>query len=357
MERRRRRPQQGRRKWRPALLAAVAVLTVVSAVLWLATDGPLGARDTADGSAATVTSAASANVAPLTATSAGAITMSPPVKSPSPSPSASHSASASPSPSRHATSAPATTTTSQAAATTASAANAPAGDRLITIVNDWNETIWAATNPNAQYAIPVTGWELQPGQSVTFAVNQHWGGRVWGRTGCSFNSAGNGHCASGDCGGVFQCQGSEGGPTTLAELTLDAWDGMDFYDVSMVDGANLPMYINTTHRQGTDPISSNGCYQGQCTTAVNCPSAMQVKADGQTVACEPACSAFGGDAYCCTGAWAGRQNCDPAKWPVDYAKLVFKDAEPYAYSYAFDDSATMSCSGGCNYRITFGITP
>jgi len=34
-------------------------------------------------------------------------------------------------------------------------------------------------------------------------------------------------------------------PTTLGEFTFDAYAGMDFYDVSMVDGSNLPMYINT----------------------------------------------------------------------------------------------------------------
>ena len=33
-------------------------------------------------------------------------------------------------------------------------------------------------------------------------------------------------------------------PATLAEYDLDAWDNLDFYDVSMVDGSNLPMYIN-----------------------------------------------------------------------------------------------------------------
>ncbi len=70
-----------------------------------------------------------------------------------------------------------------------------------------------------------------------------------------------------------------------------------------------------------------------------------------------ACAAFGTADYCCRGSWSGRTNCDPAKWPVDYAKLVFKDAEPYAYSYAYDDSATMARKGGCNYRVTFGITP
>ena len=42
--------------------------------------------------------------------------------------------------------------------------------------------------------------------------------------------------------------------------------------------------------------------------------------------------------------------------PVDYTQ-VFKRAEPFAYSYAFDDSATMSCKGGCDYRVTFGLSP
>jgi hypothetical protein len=72
--------------------------------------------------------------------------------------------------------------------------------------------------------------------------------------------------------------------------------------------------------------------------------------DGQN-----ACAAFGTDDYCCRGSWSGRTNCVPAKWPVNYA-AVFKTAEPYAYSYAFDDSATMSCKGDCDYRITFGVT-
>lgn len=250
---------------------------------------------------------------------------------------------------------PTPTATKQTVAATA-APPAPAGYRQITIVNAVDETIWAATNQNSQYPLPVTGWKLDPGQSVTFNVPTAWGGRIWGRTGCAFNSSGVGTCQTGDCGGVFQCKGSGATPATLAEMTLDSFDGLDFYDVSLVDGSNLPMYINTSHSVSPDPVSSDGCYQGACTKAIDCPTAMQVMSGGKTVACETACAAFGGDAYCCTGPWAGRQNCLPANWPTDYAKLVFKDAEPYAYSYAYDDSATMTCKGGCDYRITFGIT-
>jgi hypothetical protein len=31
-------------------------------------------------------------------------------------------------------------------------------------------------------------------------------------------------------------------------------------------------------------------------------------------------------------------------------------AAPYAYSYAFDDAATMPCKGAGDYRVTFGTT-
>jgi Thaumatin family len=231
-------------------------------------------------------------------------------------------------------------------------AAAPGDGRTFTIVNALNQTIWVASNRNTTHPLAATGWTLAPGQSTTFAVPNQWGGRIWGRTGCAFDATGHGHCQTGDCGGVYQCVGSGATPATLGEFTLGSWGGMDFYDVSMVDGSNLPMYINISHSTTKDPISPTGCSAAGCTKAVNCPAAMQVGAG----ACTTPCAAFNTDTYCCRGPWAGRANCIPSKWPVDYTR-VFKDAEPYAYSYAYDDSATMSCRGGCNYRITFGLTP
>ena len=320
--------------------ATVVAATLIAVALVQLNRGGASATDSAAAGplSASVTSSASAAGASLAAGSAFASISASPTPSASASPSPTHKAAATGKP---ATAVPA----------------APAGYRQITIVNAVNQTIWAATNQNSQYPLPVTGWKLAPGQSVTFNVPAAWGGRVWGRTGCSFNSSGVGHCQTGDCGNVFQCKGSGATPATLAEMTLDSFDGLDFYDVSLVDGSNLPMYINTSHSVSADPVSSNGCYKGACTKAIDCPTAMQVMSGGKAVACETACAAFGGDAYCCTGSWSGRANCLPANWPTDYAKLVFKDAEPYAYSYAYDDSATMTCKGGCNYRITFGITP
>lgn len=224
---------------------------------------------------------------------------------------------------------------------------APAGKRLITVVNKTHKTVWAVVTNTAVYP---AGRKLAPGRSMSVTVANDWAGRIWGRTGCATTAAST--CASGDCTSV--CSGGNP-PTTLGEFTFAAFDDMDFYDVSMVDGSNLPMYINVSHTTTVDPVSSSGCYQGRCTTEVTCPKAMQTLLNGQEIGCKPPCAAFGGDTYCCRGAWAGREHCVPAKWPVDYTQ-VFERAAPYAYSYAFDDAATMSCAHECYYRVTFGTT-
>ncbi|MGW1625002.1 thaumatin family protein [Streptomyces sp. NPDC002172] len=274
--------------------------------------------------------------------------LSPPA-SPGISPSPSAPASAKASASAKTTRTPATAASHQTPKA-AQPTTAPAGRRLITVVNKTPQTVWAVVTGTSAYP---AGRELAPGQSLSVTVANNWGGRIWGRTGCADGTAA-GPCASGDCTSV--CTGGNP-PTTLGEFTFDAYAGMDFYDVSMVDGSNLPMYINISHTTTTDPVSASGCYQGTCTTDVTCPKAMQALSGGREIGCEPPCAAFGGDTYYCRGAWAGRDNCVPAKWPVDYTQ-VFKRAEPYAYSYsyAFDDGATMPCKGACYYRVTFGTT-
>jgi len=239
------------------------------------------------------------------------------------------------------------------------AAGQPVGDqRRVTFVNQTAQTIWVAAAPNANTPLAATGWVLPAGQSVTITTPNNLNTRFWGRTGCVFNSAGVGHCETGDCGDRFQCKGWGTIPATLAEVNFDAWDNLDFYDVSMVDGSNLPMFINIAKSSGgtKDKISPNGCVAAGCTKPVNCPSALDVKAGGAVVGCISACVRLGGDQYCCRGQWSSRSACDPAKWPVDYAE-VFKSAEPYAYSYVDDDATSVfTCSGVCDYRITFGLS-
>jgi Thaumatin family len=252
--------------------------------------------------------------------------------------------------------APSGTATSARRATSAPAPHT--GHRQVTFVNAVSQTIWlAAAQQTAQPALPTTGWVLPPGQHVTINVPDHWNGRFWARTGCRFDASGHGRCQTGDCAALFQCHGSGAIPATLAEFNLNAWQNLDFYDVSMVDGANLPMYINIASGSTRDPISSTGCSPRGCARPVDCPSALQVRAGGGVVGCGSACGVFGTDQYCCRGPWASRAACDPTKWPVNYA-AVFKRAQPYAYSYPDDDAtSTFTCTGECGYRITFGSTP
>ena len=234
-------------------------------------------------------------------------------------------------------------------------AAAASGERLVTFVSKVSQTIWVAASPDPAHPLTATGWVLPAGQSLAITVPNQWNGRFWGRTGCVFHD-GLGHCQTGDCSGRFQCTGYGAIPATLAEYDMNAWDGLDFYDVSMVDGSNLPMYINITAGETADKISRTGCVPAGCTEPVACPSALQVNAGGAAVACESACARFGTDQYCCRGVWAPRSQCDPAKWPVDYA-AVFKKAEPYAYSYVDDDATSVfTCKGRCDYQITFGMT-
>ena len=78
----------------------------------------------------------------------------------------------------------------------------------------------------------------------TVNVADGWAGRVWARTGCNFDGNGQGRCVTGDCGNKLQCNGAGGvPPVTLAEITLNGAGGKDFYDVSLVDGFNVPVKV------------------------------------------------------------------------------------------------------------------
>ena len=329
--------------------AALGALMLTAGCAAIGTDGSSGA-----GVAGASAASAAASVAAGSAAKGSAVvtlTPTPGVRSikptlarmPSATPSASSASSASPAP----------------AASVPPPSGAAGPYRLVTFVNRMSQTIWVAAAPNAATPLAATGWVLPAGQSVTITTPSNLNTRFWGRTGCVFNSAGVGHCQTGDCGGLFQCKGWGTIPATLAEVNFDAWDSLDFYDVSMVDGSNLPMYINTTSSSGgtVDPISSDGCVPAGCTKPVVCPSILDVKVGSTVVGCISACARLDTDQLCCRGQYSSRAACNPTTWPVDYA-AVFKRAEPYAYSYVDDDATSVfTCKGVCDYRITFGITP
>ncbi|MFF5290189.1 thaumatin family protein [Paractinoplanes globisporus] len=311
--------------------------TVVSGVLVTALVGCSGGAD----------QGTSAGAAPIVSATATTPAVAAGDKSAAPSPRGSASSTGKPS---------ASASHSPAVTPAATKPSHTSGRHTVLIVNATQQTIWVAVTQQKEHPIPRTKWKLAPGASTSVLLPTGWGGRIWARTGCHTDGSGRNVCQSGYCADSEACVQPDPAPTTLAEFALDAWSGLDFYDVSMVDGANLPMWINVFHTVTKDPLTSRGCSSAGCTRPIACPSAMRVTRAGTVVACKNPCAAFNTDATCCRGEWAGRENCVPSRWPVDYTQ-VFKKAEPFAYSYAFDDSATMSCKGGCDYRVTFGLTP
>lgn len=216
-------------------------------------------------------------------------------------------------------------------------------DKTLVVVNGCNHSVWPGIQPSAGQAVLADGgFHLRPGKLASIAAPLDWSGRIWGRYGCSFDEAGKGSCATGDCGGVLYCNGAGGiPPATLAEFTFGS---EDFYDVSLVDGYNIPLSMSP--RGGTGNCTVAGCLDN---LNEKCPAALVVRWKGSVVACKSACLAFNSPQYCCTGSYGNPQTCKP----TEYSR-VFKTACPRAYSYAYDDpSSIVTCSGADTFFITF----
>ena len=260
------------------------------------------------------------------------------------------------------------------------------GQRLFVFVNNLNQTIWVESLTSFGGPLTTTNWELPAGQSVSTTVPDHWDGRFWGDTACTADGTGKPTgCATGHCPPGTNCENGAASFATLGEFNLIYPGGNDIYDISLVDGYNLPMYINTIGGTSPDILTANGCLNTPlsaggptgCTTDVNALcnnslySQLQVKdGAGNVVACKSACTLLQGeghspgdavaDPYCCPGGTAHgtTQTCQPATWAPDLnSAKIFKQAEPFAYSYTYDDAtSTLSCAGSCGYRITFGLS-
>ncbi|KAJ6402957.1 hypothetical protein OIU84_014964 [Salix udensis] len=211
-----------------------------------------------------------------------------------------------------------------------------------TFVNKCDHTVWPGILANAgSPKLDSTGFELPQDSSRSFIAPTGWSGRFWARTGCNFDESGAGSCSTGDCGsGQVECNGSGAAPpATLAEFTLGS-GGQDFYDVSLVDGYNLPMVVEGSG--GSGMCASTGCISD---LNIQCPQELRV---GEGDACKSACEAFGSPEYCCSGAFSTPATCKPSVYSE-----MFKTACPKSYSYAYDDAtSTFTCSGA-DYTVTF----
>ncbi|XP_062203434.1 thaumatin-like pathogenesis-related protein 4 [Phragmites australis] len=141
---------------------------------------------------------------------------------------------------------------------------AGASAATFTVTNNCGFTVWPAATPVGG------GRQLDPHQTWTFDVPAGTSsGRVWGRTGCSFNG-GRGSCQTGDCGGALSCTLSGQPPLTLAEFTIGG--AQDFYDISVIDRFNIGMAFSCSTGVGLV------CRDSSCPDAYHQPNEMKTHA-------------------------------------------------------------------------------
>ncbi|WVR08304.1 hypothetical protein IAU60_005357 [Kwoniella sp. DSM 27419] len=242
-------------------------------------------------------------------------------------------------------------------------ANAPGQSRQITIVNSCKRVIWPAMGCSKEHSQPdhASGWEMQPGTKETFTAPGSWtAGRIWARTGCGLVD-GEFKCLTGGCGqgksGKVECDDGVGGDpgVTLAEFTFVPGEN-DWYDVSLVDGFNIPMKLTPSISNCTAPtLASN--------INLECPPELRSNFDsnGVNMGCMTACTAgYGGDQWgnyiCCSGAYGTPETCPLCGIP--YYNL-FKDNCKDCYAFAYDENYPGSAIQQCpstdpsDYTIEF----
>ncbi|RWW36261.1 hypothetical protein BHE74_00058733, partial [Ensete ventricosum] len=211
-----------------------------------------------------------------------------------------------------------------------------------TVTNDCGYTVWPGVLSNAGSSpLAVTGFALAPGESRSLDAPVPWSGRIWARSLCSADATGRFSCATGDCGsGAVECNGGGAAPpATLAEFTLGgaAARDTDFYDVSLVDGYNLPVLVAPQGGAAGAGAAGRGRGRGRLRP--------------HRVHGGPQRFAFRTDRYCCSGVFGTPNTCGPTAF-----SQLFKNACPRAYSYAYDDAtSTFTCptAATAGYAVTF----
>ncbi|KAB5516308.1 hypothetical protein DKX38_026956 [Salix brachista] len=207
--------------------------------------------------------------------------------------------------------------------------------------------IWPATAANTGHPVIADGgFYLPSAETQRIYAPWDWKGRFWARTGCNFTSNRQPACETGDCDGRLACDGLIGTPpVTLVQISVQADQSKpNFYDVSLVDGYNLPISVTTKQ-------TSSKCTIGGCSKDLkkSCPEELRVvNKHGDIVACKSACLAFNLDSFCCSNEYGSPEKCKPSV----YSKM-FKDACPYYYSYAFDSPAPLVNCASKEYVLTF----
>ncbi|KAI2627248.1 thaumatin family protein [Xylaria nigripes] len=267
------------------------------------------------------------------------------------------------------------------------------------ITNNCPDVLWPGIASQAGDPPELHGFELGPGKSKNLTVGPTWAGRVWGRTNCTVGGD-TATCQTGDCMGKLNCVYGGDAPATLAEFNLagGATGQQTFYDISLVDGYNLPLgivyhpapntsyippnlvnpmcigtagFLSTPNQTGLTYTNATYPMPYQATLTNRqltdwCPWNLQAfppvrPADGVYPypdamvqrpifdPCMSACAHSHRPRDCCTGKFNDPEVCKPSKYSK-YAKIVCPDA----YSYAFDDqTSTFIIPIGGGWEIVF----
>lgn len=301
-------------------------------------------------------------------------------------------------------------------------------DRQFTFINNCAQDLYIGAQGDP---LPAGGgFKLAAGQTLAFTIAGNTkAARFWPRTGCNVDSNGHLYCETGNCplppvgytasnDGTHCVVGSAqvGGnpPATIAEFTLGGSGPLpnfpDFYDISLVDGFNVPIEIDPLGGSDVQGAGSFSCSPSACKTfdCANVPPELQIKnSNGDIIACSSICIAVNNatqralypsslgaiwtgtdpvrghpmkDLVCCS-CGAGNGGCDSATceygcspsnapspseiggkcdvntWPLGSNGQKYQEAFssqcPEAYSWQFDDTqATFQCVAP-DYQISF----
>ncbi|XP_050209232.1 pathogenesis-related thaumatin-like protein 3.5 [Mercurialis annua] len=218
--------------------------------------------------------------------------------------------------------------------------------KIITLINKCNTTIWPGLQvllARQESEFMKGGFELQPEQSMNITTPPLWEFFIWARTGCSFDSSGNGGCITGDCGENVRCSLQNQFPNPpFTMVTISLGQESDVYGVYLGSGFNVPISISP-NGPGSDKYNSSSCTSD---LTKNCPEELKVTFNGQVVACTSPCLAFNTPEFCCSDS-DGQNNCKATK----YTK-VFKDLCPAATADNSEQNSNM-CSGISQYLVSF----
>lgn len=223
------------------------------------------------------------------------------------------------------------------------------GDRCMRFINECDQPIWAGASGDEvpAGAFDAVGW-LDPQECVAVSVSEAVNSRVWARTACIDDV-----CAAG---------GNEG-RGTLVQLNLPA-EGTDVYDVSLVDGFNVPMAMIPVPTSAT--TEGEPCRAASCAAdlTVVCPEALLRYDDqGEVAYCASSCQACqacpgcvdcgdpGGPAcidcgafadFCCTG-----QACE-----ANEHTMLWKSLCPDAITHQGDPGA-LTCTQRTDFDVIY----